>query len=154
TPSGPGGLITRGDVERAIAALPSARRPAAVPGRGERRRPLTGFRKAAAAAFTRSRAEIPEATVWVDVDATELWTLRESARTPTDPGPGLLAYIARFVVAALREYPVFNSSVDTERGEIVEYDRIDLGIAVQGERGLVVPAVVDAGSMTTSQLDQ
>ena len=50
---------------------------------------------------SRSRSEIPEATVWVDVDATALWSLREAARTPDEPGPGLLAYIARFVVAGL-----------------------------------------------------
>jgi pyruvate dehydrogenase E2 component (dihydrolipoamide acetyltransferase) len=101
------------------------------------------------AALTRSRAEIPEATVWVDVDATRLWELRHST-----PGPGLLAYLARFTVAALRQYPMLNARVDTERQEIVEFDRINLGIAVQGERGLVVPAVLGAEAMTTGQLDQ
>ncbi|MEU8616180.1 dihydrolipoamide acetyltransferase family protein, partial [Actinoplanes sp. NPDC048791] len=116
---------------------------------GERRVPLSGFRKAVSAALTRSRAEIPEATVWVDVDATKLWELRQST-----PGPGLLAYIARFVVAGLRQYPMLNARVDTERQEIVEFDRINLGIAVQGERGLVVPAVVGAETMTTGQLDE
>jgi pyruvate dehydrogenase E2 component (dihydrolipoamide acetyltransferase) len=104
--------------------------------------------------MSRSRAEIPEATVWVDVDATKLWQLRDSARTPSHPGPGLMAYIARFVVAGLRQYPTLNSRLDTERQEIVEFDRIDLGIAVQGERGLVVPAVIGAESMTTTQLDE
>jgi pyruvate dehydrogenase E2 component (dihydrolipoamide acetyltransferase) len=44
--------------------------------------------------------------------------------------------------------------VDTERHEIVELDRIDLGIAVQGARGLVVPAVTDAGALTTTCLDE
>jgi pyruvate dehydrogenase E2 component (dihydrolipoamide acetyltransferase) len=150
--SGPGGLIVRSDVVRALAlpapSLPPA--PAAPSSPGERRIPMTGFRRAVSAALSRSRAEIPEATVWVDVDATRLWELRESTR----PGPGLLAYIARFVVAALREYPVFNSRVDTERQEIVELDRIDLGLAVQGSRGLVVPAVTDAGALTTTRLDE
>ncbi|GAB3854245.1 hypothetical protein GCM10027610_085520 [Dactylosporangium cerinum] len=111
--------------------------------------PLNGFRKAVSAALSRSRAEIPEATVWVDVDATRLWQLRESAPA----GPGLMAYIARFVVAGLRQYPVFNARLDTARQEIVEFDRVDLGIAVQGERGLVVPAVIGADTMTTAQLD-
>ncbi|MET0414942.1 MAG: dihydrolipoamide acetyltransferase family protein [Actinoplanes sp.] len=137
TGTGRDGIITRADVERAA-------RPV-----GERRTPLSGFRKAVSAALTRSRAEIPEATVWVDVDATKLWDLR--AAQPE--GPGLLAYLARFTVAALREYPVFNSRVDTVRQEIVELDQINLGIAVQGERGLVVPAVAGAERMTTTQLD-
>ncbi|MFC5008120.1 dihydrolipoamide acetyltransferase family protein [Dactylosporangium cerinum] len=138
--TGDGGVITRADVQRAV-AVPIAS--------GERRVPLNGFRKAVSAALSRSRAEIPEATVWVDVDATRLWQLRESAPA----GPGLMAYIARFVVAGLRQYPVFNARLDTARQEIVEFDRVDLGIAVQGERGLVVPAVIGADTMTTAQLD-
>ncbi|GLW33723.1 dihydrolipoamide acetyltransferase family protein [Actinoplanes regularis] len=142
-PTGRGGVITRADVERALAE------PAA-PVAGERRVPLTGFRKAAATTLSRSRAEIPEATVWVDVDATRLWQLRES----NPGGPGLLAYLARFVVAGLREYPVLNARFDADRQEIVEFDRIDLGIAVQGERGLVVPAVIGAETMTTTRLGE
>ncbi|MFI5914315.1 dihydrolipoamide acetyltransferase family protein [Dactylosporangium sp. NPDC051541] len=140
-PTGPGGVITRADVERA--AQPPT--PA-----GEHRIPMTGLRKAVSTALTRSRQEIPEATVWVDVDATPLWQLRES----TAAGPGLLAYIARFVVAGLRQYPVLNARIDTARQEIVTTDRINLGIAVQGDRGLVVPAVIGAESMTTADLDR
>ncbi|GAB2604558.1 hypothetical protein Aab01nite_78260 [Paractinoplanes abujensis] len=174
--SGAGGLIVRADVLRALSAqardtgvagaavmgtAAGTGVTAGVAGRvradtgvtgvpGERRVPLSGFRKAVSAALTRSRAEIPEATVWVDVDATRLWELREATR----PGPGILAYLARFTVAALREYPVLNSRVDTERQEIVELERIDLGLAVQGNRGLVVPAVTDAGALTTAGLDK
>jgi pyruvate dehydrogenase E2 component (dihydrolipoamide acetyltransferase) len=119
----------------------------------ERRTPLSGFQRTAAKVLSRSRSEIPEATVWVDVDATALWDLREATRTPTDPGPGLLAHLARFVVAGLKEYPVLNARLDVERDEIVESDRINLGIAVQGEQGLVVPAVLGADAMTTAELD-
>jgi 2-oxoisovalerate dehydrogenase E2 component (dihydrolipoyl transacylase) len=159
--TGPGGVITRQDVEAAAPAPPAtaspAGKPAAGPGwpvaaDGERRVPLTGFRKQVAAVLSRSRAEIPEATVWVDVDATALWELRERGRG-TPGSPGLMAYVARFVVAALREYPVFNARLDTERQEIVELGRINLGIAVQSPRGLVVPAVTDAQTMTTTGLD-
>jgi 2-oxoisovalerate dehydrogenase E2 component (dihydrolipoyl transacylase) len=118
---------------------------------GVRRVPLTGFRRTVAAALTRSRAEIPEATVWVDVDATALWELRESGRAAG--GPGLLAYVARFVVAGLREYPVLNARFDGARNEIVEYEAVNLGLAVQTDRGLVVPAVLEAHRMTTAELD-
>ncbi|MEU4425605.1 dihydrolipoamide acetyltransferase family protein [Actinoplanes sp. NPDC024001] len=178
--TGPGAVITRRDVEAAMAAaaavqaapamplsaapaMPPSAAPAAslsaasVPapraaGPGERRVPLNGFRKAVSTVLSRSRAEIPEATVWVDVDATPLWELRE--RTRGDAGaPGLLAYVARFVVAALREYPVFNARLDTERQEVVELDEINLGVAVQTDRGLVVPAVMGAQTMTAIQLD-
>jgi 2-oxoisovalerate dehydrogenase E2 component (dihydrolipoyl transacylase) len=162
-PTGPGGLIIRSDVERllrqpaqtasppvpAAPPLPVAdSAPGSVP--GERRIPLSGFRKAVSAALSRSRAEIPEATVWVDVDATPLWDLRRQ----NPDGPGLLAYLARFTVAALREYPMLNARIDTDRQEIVELESINLGLAVQGERGLVVPAVLGAEAMTTAQLDR
>ncbi|GGN92757.1 dihydrolipoamide acetyltransferase component of pyruvate dehydrogenase complex [Actinoplanes lobatus] len=145
--TGPGGVITRRDVESAT-RTPEPTTSAA----GERRVPLSGFRKAVSAVLTRSRAEIPEATVWVDVDATALWELRE--RTRDDAGsPGLMAYVARFVVAGLREYPVFNARLDTERQEIVELPGVNLGLAVQTDRGLVVPAVMGAQAMTTTRLD-
>jgi 2-oxoisovalerate dehydrogenase E2 component (dihydrolipoyl transacylase) len=141
--TGRGGVIMRADVERALAGSTPAVST-------ERRVPLTGFRKAAAAALSRSRAEIPEATVWVDVDATLLWQLRES----NPGGPGLLAYLARFVVAGLRAHPVLNARFDAGRQEIVESERINLGLAVQGDRGLVVPAVIGAESMNTTKLGE
>ncbi|QRN81200.1 MAG: 2-oxo acid dehydrogenase subunit E2, partial [Nocardiopsis sp. BM-2018] len=111
--------------------------------------PMGTFRKAVSASLTRSRSEIPEATVWVDVDATELVRLRRS-----DPeGPGLLAYVARFVLAGLRAYPELNGLVDTEREELVQYDGVNLGLAVQTDRGLVAPAVMGAHKLTTAELD-
>ncbi|WP_129783920.1 dihydrolipoamide acetyltransferase family protein [Promicromonospora panici] len=145
-PTGTGGVVTRSDVQTAIKGLATAAEP-------EQRIPLSGFRKAASAVLSRSRAEIPEATVWVDVDATALWDLRAATRTPTDPGPGLLAHLARFVVAGLKAYPVLNSRLDVERAEIIVSDVVNLGIAVQGEPGLVAPAVLGADSMTTVELD-
>jgi pyruvate dehydrogenase E2 component (dihydrolipoamide acetyltransferase) len=183
TGSGEGGLIVRRDVELAIArrleqtqAAPLESMqpaPAAQPapaeaalgqaapggqdartGLGELRRiPMSGFRKAVAATLSRSRAEIPEATTWVDVDATALVELRESLRSATDSGPGLLALMARFVVAGLQRYPELNGFVDTEREELVQYDGINLGLATQTDRGLVVPAVANAHRLTTRALD-
>ena len=158
TGSGAGGVITRRDVESAMAEVESAEMmPAGTDSRTGLpvllRTPMSGFRKAAVAALSRSRAEIPEATTWVDVDATALVGLRESLRTATDPGPGLLALMARFVVAGLQRYPELNGTVDTEREELIQYDGINLGLAAQTERGLVVPAVVGAHRMTTRGLD-
>jgi pyruvate dehydrogenase E2 component (dihydrolipoamide acetyltransferase) len=118
-----------------------------------RRTPMSGFRKAVVATLSRSRAEIPEATTWVDVDATALVELRASLRTATDPGPGLLALMARFVVAGLLKYPELNGYVDTEREELVQYDGVNLGLAAQTDRGLLVPAVGNAHTLTTRGLD-
>lgn len=157
--TGAGGLIVRRDVEAAITA--KTEKPVVVEemiesrtGLAELRRvPMSGFRKAVAATLSRSRREIPEATTWVDVDATALLDVRESMRTATDPGPGLLALMARFVVAGLKKYPELNGFVDTEREELVQYEGVNLGLAAQTERGLVVPAVADAHLLTARGLD-
>ncbi|MFC6158555.1 dihydrolipoamide acetyltransferase family protein [Kribbella jiaozuonensis] len=170
--SGPDGLIVRRDVELAIARrtqlepapavqqtqpAPAAQQTQPTPRRTGlpelRRTPMSGFRKAVVATLTRSRAEIPEATTWVDVDATALIDLRASLRTATDSGPGLLALMARFTVAGLLKYPELNGYVDTEREELVQYDGVNLGLAAQTDRGLVVPAVANAHTMTTRGLD-
>ncbi|ONI68305.1 branched-chain alpha-keto acid dehydrogenase subunit E2 [Kribbella sp. ALI-6-A] len=171
--SGAGGLIVRKDVEAAIAAAsmdtvhagapvtgerPAAQTGAAAEGRDARtglpelrRTAMSGFRKAVAATLSRSRSEIPEATTWVDVDATALIELRASLRTATDPGPGLLALMARFVVAGLRKYPELNGFVDGD--DLVQYDGVNLGLAAQTDRGLLVPAVPNAHTLTTRELD-
>jgi len=157
--SGAGGVIVRRDVEAALSAR--AEEPVVVEETVESRTglkelqrvPMSGFRKAVASTLSRSRREIPEATTWVDVDATELLALRESLRSATDAGPGLLALMARFVVAGLKKYPELNGFVDTERQELVQYDGVNLGLAAQTERGLVVPAVADAHLLTARGLD-
>ncbi|WP_410786268.1 dihydrolipoamide acetyltransferase family protein [Kribbella sp. C-35] len=166
TGSGPDGLIVRRDVELAIAhrtltePQPALSQPSVVQSAEARtglpelrRTPMSGFRKAVIATLSRSRAEIPEATTWVDVDATALVELRESLRSATDPGPGLLALMARFVVAGLLKYPELNGYVDTEREELVQYDGVNLGLAAQTDRGLMVPAVAGAHALTTRGLD-
>ena len=160
--SGEGGLIVRRDVEQAIAQRFEKTTPQVTTGDVSsrtglpelRREPMSGFRKAVVATLTRSRAEIPEATTWVDVDATALVELRASLRTATDPGPGLLALMGRFVVAGLLKYPELNGYVDTERDEVVQYDGVNLGLAAQTDRGLMVPAAANAHRLTTRALDE
>ncbi|NUO98302.1 MAG: 2-oxo acid dehydrogenase subunit E2 [Nonomuraea sp.] len=171
TPTGPRGVILRRDVERAIAAAePVATPPASAPpeagtgSTGERvpedgtglvaeRIPLRGVRRMVADKMSRSRDEIPDATTWVDVDATELLAVRDTLRrTRPDLGIGLLAVLARICVAGLRRFPELNSSVDTARAEIVRHGHVNLGFAAQTDRGLVVPVVRDAHLMTTERL--
>lgn len=173
-PSGPAGIVLRRDVEQAVARVrqtagdpgaapvapaqqPSAdltlaphRRPAPD---GPQRIPLRGVRRAVADKLSRSRTEIPDATTWVDVDATGLLQAKKALEA-AEPGRriGLMALLARFCVAGLSRYPELNSTVDTERREIVRYSEVHLGFAAQTERGLVVPVVRDAHLMTTVQL--
>jgi pyruvate/2-oxoglutarate dehydrogenase complex dihydrolipoamide acyltransferase (E2) component len=71
----------------------------------------------------------------------------------TGRDPGLLALLARFVVAGLRAYPALNSRVDIEREEVVHLDGVNLGVAAQTERGLIVPAVRGADRFSIRGLD-
>jgi 2-oxoisovalerate dehydrogenase E2 component (dihydrolipoyl transacylase) len=141
TGTGPDGIIRRADVEAAL------KKPQAA---GGRRIPLTGVRKAVADKLATSRREIPEATVWVDVDATELVAARAALNSKTDRPVSLLGLIARFAVAGLRKHPELNSRVEGD--EIVVLDEIHLGFAAQTDRGLVVPVVRDAGALSTRDL--
>ncbi|MFJ9780291.1 dihydrolipoamide acetyltransferase family protein [Amycolatopsis sp. NPDC101161] len=141
TASGADGIIRRADVEAAL------KKPQIS---GGRRIPLTGIRKAVADKLTTSRREIPEATVWVDVDATDLVAARAALNAKSDRPVSLLGLIARFAVAGLRKFPELNSRVEGD--EIVLLDEIHLGFAAQTDRGLVVPVVRDAGALSTRDL--
>ncbi|MFE5940960.1 dihydrolipoamide acetyltransferase family protein [Streptomyces sp. NPDC056480] len=157
--SGPEGLILRADVELAIAALERpvaapaaapAHSPAVAPA-GERV-PLRGVRGAVADKLSRSRTEIPDATCWVDADATELMAARAAMNAAGGPKISLLALLARICVHALARFPELNSTVDTAAREIVRLPAVHLGFAAQTPRGLVVPVVKDAGTRTTESL--
>jgi len=158
TGTGPAGIVLRGDVDRALQARPA---PQALPPQAQpagpavigSRIPLRGARKVMADKLTRSRREIPEATVWVDVDATDLVAARAAlnARTPERP-VGLLALLARFTLLALRHYPELNAHLEAD--EIVIPDHIHLGFAAQTERGLVVPVIRDAHRLSTRELSE
>jgi 2-oxoisovalerate dehydrogenase E2 component (dihydrolipoyl transacylase) len=141
--TGPRGLVLRRDVNQAIAALG--------PPSDEVRIPIRGTRKAAAEKLTRSRREIPEATVWVDADAAGLLAARAalSAQAPQAP-VSLLAVAARFAVAGLRRYPELNAHIEGD--EIVIPAHVHLGFAAQTERGLVVPVVRNAHLMPAREL--
>ena len=165
TATGPDGVVSRGDVREAIAQRAAAReRPPATAAAielsdgttaateaGVRRIPLRGARKTAAEHLSRSRREIPEATVWVDVDATGLVDARRALNAADPVRPvSLLALLARFTLLGLRQYPELNARVEDD--DIVVLERVNLGFAAQTEHGLVVPVVHDAHRLTTRDL--
>ncbi|MDQ0277804.1 pyruvate dehydrogenase E2 component (dihydrolipoamide acetyltransferase) [Arthrobacter silviterrae] len=171
--SGADGLIRRRDVEAALAlaSAPAASAPAPqalleVPAAGPAvdsrtglqvlsRTALTGVKKAAATALARSRREIPEATVWVDVDATALVELRAGLKAKDGSAPSLLAFVARFATAGLARFPQLNTQLVSENGTdtVVEFDGINLGFAAQTDRGLMVPVLRGAQGRSARELD-
>ncbi|MGO2037827.1 MAG: dihydrolipoamide acetyltransferase family protein, partial [Brevibacterium sp.] len=178
--SGPGGIVTRADVLAAIdsdtvspatatesvpvenvpAGTPNGHVPAGTSATSARttenshdtRTPITGLRKVVSERLTRSRQEIPEATIWLDVDATELLNTKRGLEARTGEKYSLLSLVSRFVVAGLKKYPIINSSIDTAAGEIVTHGDINLGLAAQTPRGLMVPVVHGADQMSLRQL--
>ncbi|MET9057312.1 dihydrolipoamide acetyltransferase family protein [Streptomyces antibioticus] len=153
--TGPQGLILRADVENALRAAVTEERPAPAPAPAApaavssaltegRRVPLKGVRGAVADKLSRSRREIPDATCWVDADATELMRARAAMNAAGGPKISLLALLARICTAALARFPELNSAVDMAAREIVQFDHVHLGFAAQTDRGLVVPVVRDA----------
>ncbi|MER6625475.1 dihydrolipoamide acetyltransferase family protein [Streptomyces sp. NPDC000931] len=170
TGSGPDGLILRADVEYALRAAAAQGRTGATagepPARADRavvpapvaetpgvtRVPLKGIRGAVADKLSRSRTEIPDATCWVDADATELMRTRAAMNAAGGPRISVIALLARVCTAALARFPELNSSVDTEAREIVQYGDVHLGFAAQTDRGLVVPVVRDAHTRDAESL--
>ena len=151
--SGPDGIVLRHDVESVIArkAPDAGESTRAQSDSGPRTIPLRGARRTAVDRLSRSRREIPEATVWVDVDATELLTARAELNANPEATPvSILGLLARFAIAGLGRYPELNSRVEADR--VVLLDRVNLGFAAQTDHGLVVPVVQDAQQLTTRSM--
>jgi pyruvate dehydrogenase E2 component (dihydrolipoamide acetyltransferase) len=173
TGSGPGGVVTRSDVEAAaprsrgvagLAAVPEpdeAQRGEAVTAppvwdsSREQRIPIKGVRKHTAAAMVASAFTAPHVTEWVSVDVTPTMELRKRvAELPDFAGVkvGPLLFVARALLLAARRHPLINSSWDEQAQEIVVKEYVNLGIAAATPRGLVVPNIKDAGRFSLREL--
>ncbi len=161
--SGPDGLILRRDVAAGLTGRDDSNAVASAgtghdapvteqPRTGETvRLPMSPSHRAMATVLSRSRREIPEATVWVDVDVTRLVDLRaELAATPAGK-VSLLALLARFTVAGLLRFPDLNARIDGT--DVVRSASVHLGLAAQTPRGLVVPVLHDAQQRSVRQLN-
>jgi 2-oxoisovalerate dehydrogenase E2 component (dihydrolipoyl transacylase) len=157
TGTGKDGIITREDVH-AAAAGPAA--PATVPARpvavgGEERIPIKGVRKYTAAAVTASAFTAPHVTEFLQIDMTEtmravhrLRDLPEFAGLRVSP----LLFVARALMLAVSRHPMINSSWDEEAHEIVVKHYVNLGIAAATDRGLLVPNIKNAHTLTLPEL--
>jgi 2-oxoisovalerate dehydrogenase E2 component (dihydrolipoyl transacylase) len=165
TGTGAGGVITREDVQafaghatQPAASQPAASQPPAAQaagGGGVRREPIRGVRKATAAAMVASAFTAPHVTEFLAVDVTATMELRARLRAtrgyadvPLTP----LAFVAKAVCLAARRTPEVNAHWDEAAGEIVYYDRVQLGIAAATPRGLIVPKIRDADTLSLREL--
>ncbi|SEI09774.1 MULTISPECIES: dihydrolipoamide acetyltransferase family protein [unclassified Leifsonia] len=173
--SRPDGVLTRRDVEAAFAGAPRSPSrqllsspdtsdhggmPGSEPNGTDPRTglsiqattPFSRLRRTVAETMTRSRAEIPDATVWVDVDATDLWEGRRRLGR-TGRAPSFLAFVSRFALAALARHPELAGRVSPDGDGVITFEGVNLGFAADTERGLLVPVVRRADRMSVRELD-
>ncbi|MGA7988929.1 MAG: dihydrolipoamide acetyltransferase family protein, partial [Candidatus Dormiibacterota bacterium] len=145
TGSGPGGMVTQADLERAgtDGAAPDVA-PSTIP--GGTRKALAGVDRIAAERLARSHHEAPTATAWLSADATRIMELR--AQHEVTP----FAVILLLCVVALRSFPRLNAHFDTKANEVITYEPVHLGVAVQTDRGLVVAVIRDAQSKSLASI--
>ncbi|MBS0209967.1 MAG: 2-oxo acid dehydrogenase subunit E2 [Planctomycetes bacterium] len=167
--SGPGGRITREDIVSAVRNA-AAHAPALATGAkpnlpaGEEssdnwgtivRQPLTRIRKTIAANMVYSSTSIPHVTNFDEADITELERIRKSNLDDyAKQGIKLtmMPFVMKAVAQALRLHPLMNASLDMEKAELTYKDYVALGVAVDTERGLVVPVVRNVDRMTIPQI--
>ena len=162
-PTGPGGVITRDDVLSGgrpaddTAGRVGPRNEGRIEASGERetREPITGVRKMMAGAMVQSAFTAPHVTEWITVDVTATMEFVErlkKRREFKDVKVSPLLVLSRAVILAMRRTPEINSFWDEAAQEVVYKHYVNLGIAAATPRGLVVPNVKDADTLSLLEL--
>lgn len=167
TPTGKNGRVTREDVlahasggaapaanaavseaaSEAPAPAAAAAAPQAAGARDEERVPFKGIRKVIANAMTKSAYTAPHVTHMDEVDVSELVAFRAKAKVLAEKKGVKLTYlpfIVKALVAAARQFPIMNATLDEETQEIVYKKYYNIGIATDTDNGLIVPVIPDA----------
>ncbi len=179
--SGPRGRITEDDVKAAVrggalqapaAAAPSAPKstssasvPATTSADGDnkdkfgpvKRERMSGIRKAIAVNMAKSHSTIPHVTNFDDADITDLERIRKTGLADfIDPSIKLtmMSFVMKAVAQALKLHPMINASIDMEREEIIYKEYVNLGVAVDTQRGLVVPVMRDVDKLSIPKIAQ
>ena len=165
--SGPAGRVSEDDIKRAARAARSAPAgqaalPAPPPPLPDfsrwgavTRAPLTRFRRTVARNMTLAWEQIPAVTLHHTADVTELETMRQRYKQVAIDAGGRLtvtAILLKIVASALRAHPRVNASYDVEAQELVLKDYVHIGVAVDTDRGLVVPVIRDVDQKNIIQL--
>ena len=157
TATGPGGVITRADVENHTGAAAAPVVPAApvVSAQGDTRIPIKGVQKVMAQAMVSSAFTAPHVTEWITVDVSATMELVERLKQDKafrDLRVSPLLIVAKAVTLAARRTPIINAAWDEAAQEIVLKGAVNLGIAAATPRGLIVPNIKGADSLTLPDL--
>ncbi|MBG9982165.1 dihydrolipoyllysine-residue acetyltransferase [Aerococcaceae bacterium DSM 111020] len=176
TPSGKGGRVTAEDVnafdpnaststataeasqtqetQQASSEATAKPIPEAQPiptGERQTREPMTGMRKAISKAMVTSAYTSPHVTHFDEIEVSALWDHRKKFKdiaAERDTKLTFLPYVVKALVAAAKKYPIINASYDETTQEIVYKNYYNVGIATDTERGLYVPNIKDANSLS------
>ena len=119
--------------------------------------PLRSVRRATARQMALAWSQIPHVSTEDLADITELETLRRRYKDEVDEQGGsltLTVFALKALTNALKQYPKFNASLDVEKEEIVIKKYYNIGVAVDSERGLIVPVIRDVGRKSVLELSQ
>jgi pyruvate dehydrogenase E2 component (dihydrolipoamide acetyltransferase) len=168
TGTGPHGRVSKDDVKAYSRKLNSERSSGPVPGiahvpplpdftrwGGVERKKMSVIRTKTAEHMTLSWSQVPHVTIYEKADISELEQLRKKYAPLAEKEGGKLTMavmVCKIVAHALRRFPIFNSSADMSTREIVYKQYVNLGVAVNTPRGLMVPAIRDADKKNMVQL--
>ena len=166
-PSGEAGRVTEEDVRSYVrstneqsdsAAMQGVTPPGTLDSDGQggiRREKLSRLRQTIARNMLASYSNIPQLTNFDDVDTTELERIRQDSKADyAESGIKLTAmpFLVKAVASALKLHPVINASIDLEAKETIYKEYVNIGIAVDTEKGLVVPVLRDADRKSIPQI--
>ena len=126
-----------------------------IPQAQDERQPLTGLRRRIAEHMERSWRIIPHATAFGEVDATGLVALRGALKPGAEKRGIRLTYmplLIKLLLPVLKEFPIFNASLDEERREVVYKQAYHIGVAADSPEGLLVPVLRDADRLTLIEI--
>ena len=167
--TGKGGRITKEDVVAAVANKKSAPAPAAKPAaaaaapvvvaagdRTEKRVPMTRLRAKIAERLVEAQSNMAMLTTFNEVDMTEVMALRSKykdlfEKTHNGVRLGFMSFFVKAATEALKRFPAVNASIDGN--DIVYHGYADVGVAVSSDRGLVVPVLRNAESMSLAEIE-
>jgi pyruvate dehydrogenase E2 component (dihydrolipoamide acetyltransferase) len=145
-----GGAGRPGGAGPAPAPLPDFERWGAV-----ERQPMSNIRRTTSERLSHAWTAIPHVTQFDKADITAMEELRKKYREQVSAAGGNLtvtAMLVKVLATAVQHFPQFNAALDLERGEIVFKKSVHVGVAVDTDRGLLVPVVRDADTKNIRQI--
>jgi pyruvate dehydrogenase E2 component (dihydrolipoamide acetyltransferase) len=159
--SGPAGRITRKDFDeyrdlRKNKDIPKTHEKPVI-SRKDEIKPLRGLRRNIAKAMRKSKDTAAHYTYFEEVDMSSLDSMKNQSKSLAEERGIKISYlplVIKCLIPALRKFPIFNSSLNDENGEIVIKGDINIGIAVNTDEGLVVPVVKNVDQKNIWELAQ